>query len=107
MVRRNQANPRRNTQKYMQEIKNLQRSTKLLIRKAPFYRLVKEIAEEQFGRSFRWQSNALECLQEAAEAQLVALFEASNLCAIHAKRVTVMPKDMQLAGRLRNMNIES
>ena len=53
----------------------------------------------------RFQSAAIMALQEAAEAYLVTLFEDTLLCAIHAKRVTVMPKDMQLARRIRGENI--
>ena len=49
----------------------------------------------------RFQSHAVLALQEAAEAYLVGLFEDTNLCAIHAKRVTIMPKDIQLARRIR------
>ena len=49
----------------------------------------------------RWQSQAIQALQEAAEAFLVHLFEDANLCAIHAKRVTIMQKDIQLARRIR------
>jgi histone H3 len=49
----------------------------------------------------RFQSHAVLALQEAAEAYLVGLFEDTNLCAIHAKRVTIMPKDVQLATRIR------
>lgn len=49
----------------------------------------------------RFQSSALAALQEAAEAYLVSLFEDTNMAAIHAKRVTIMPKDMALARRLR------
>lgn len=51
--------------------------------------------------SLRWQSTAIQALQEAAEAYLVHLFEDSNLLAIHAKRVTIMQKDIQLARRIR------
>ena len=50
---------------------------------------------------YRWQAQAVLALQEAAEAHLIVLFEDSNLCAIHAKRVTIMPKDMMLARRIR------
>lgn len=50
---------------------------------------------------YRWQGSAILALQEAAEAHLVGLFEDCNLCAIHGKRVTIMPKDMQLARRIR------
>ena len=49
----------------------------------------------------RFQSQAVLALQEAAEAYMVGLFEDTNLCAIHAKRVTIMPKDIQLARRIR------
>ena len=105
-----------------------QKSTELLIRKLPFQRLVREIAQVWLGARFgtfwnsitarcrtarffssvqdfktdlRFQSNAVLALQEASEAYLVGLFEDTNLCAIHAKRVTIMPRDMQLARRIR------
>ncbi len=72
------------------------------MRKLPFARLVKEITTETFGiPDLRWQSQAIMCLQEAAEAFLVNLFEDTNLCCLHAKRVTIMPKDIFLARRLR------
>ncbi|CDY12740.1 BnaCnng17200D [Brassica napus] len=66
----------------------------------PFQRLVREIAQD-FKTDLRFQSSAVAALQEAAEAYLVGLFEDTNLCAIHAKRVTIMPKDIQLARRIR------
>jgi histone H3 len=84
----------------LREIRRYQKSTELLIRKLPFQRLVREIAQE-FKSDLRFQSSAVLALQEAAEAYLVSLFEDTNLCAIHAKRVTIMPKDMQLARRIR------
>lgn len=84
----------------LQEIRKYQKSTDLLIRKLPFQRLVREIAHD-FVADCRFQKDAILALQEAAEAYLVGLFEDSNLCAIHAKRVTIMPKDMKLARRLR------
>lgn len=84
----------------LREIRKYQKSTDLLIRKIPFQRLVREVAQD-FKTDLRFQSSAIMALQEAAEAYLVSLFEDSLLCAIHAKRVTVMPKDMQLARRLR------
>ena len=84
----------------LREIRRYQKSTDLLIRKLPFQRLVKEIACDM-KNDLRFQSTALLALQEAAEAYLVSLFEDTNLCAIHAKRVTIMPKDIQLARRLR------
>ncbi|KAH0725806.1 hypothetical protein KY284_001671 [Solanum tuberosum] len=82
------------------EIRKYQKSTELLIRKLPFQRLVREIAQD-FKTDLRFQSSAVAALQEAAEAYLVGLFEDTNLCAIHAKRVTIMPKDIQLARRIR------
>eukprot|EP01048_Picozoa_sp_COSAG05_P000479 COSAG05_NODE_13_length_36464_cov_294.169449_5_plen_169_part_00 len=72
----------------------------VLIRKLPFQRLVREISDT-FRSNFRFQSLALLAIQEACEAYLVGLFEDSNLCAIHAKRVTLMPRDVQLARRIR------
>jgi len=84
----------------LREIRRYQKSTELLIRKLPFQRLVREIAQE-FKADLRFQSTAIGALQEAAEAYLVSLFEDTNLCAIHAKRVTIMPKDIQLARRIR------
>ena len=84
----------------LREIRKFQKSTDLLIRKLPFQRLVREIAQE-FKSDLRFQGSAVLALQEAAEAYLVGLFEDTNLCAIHAKRVTIMPKDIQLARRIR------
>ena len=90
----------------LKQIRRYQKSTELLIRKLPFQRLVREIAaDEEVIRSplcgkLRFQSAAIMALQEASEAYLVGLFEDSNLCAIHAKRVTIMPKDIQLARRI-------
>ena len=84
----------------LREIRRYQKSTELLIRKLPFQRLVREIAQD-FKTDLRFQSSAISALQEASEAYLVGLFEDTNLCAIHAKRVTIMPKDIQLARRIR------
>ena len=84
----------------LREIRRYQKSTDLLIRKAPFQRLVREIAQE-FKTDLRFQSTAVLALQEAAESYLISLFEDTNLCALHAKRVTIMAKDMQLARRIR------
>jgi histone H3 len=72
----------------------------LLLRVVPFQRLVREIAQD-FKGDLRFQGSAVLALQESAEAYLVGLFEDTNLCAIHAKRVTIMPKDIQLARRIR------
>ena len=87
----------------LREIRRYQKSTELLIRKLPFQRLVREIAQDFLiqGEPLRFQSTAILALQEASEAYLVGLFEDTNLCAIHAKRVTIMPKDIQLARRIR------
>jgi len=84
----------------LREIRRYQKSTELLIRKLPFQRLVREVAAEHKA-DLRFQSSAVLALQEATESYMVGLFEDTNLCAIHAKRVTIMPKDMQLARRIR------
>ena len=88
----------------LREIRKYQRSTDLLIRKLPFQRLVREIAHD-INEHLRFKSAALLALQEAAEAYLVGLFEDSNIAAIHAKRVTIMPKDIQLARRIRGERV--
>ena len=85
----------------LREIRKYQRSTELLIRKVPFARLVREIADNVAPEPFRWTAGGLLALQEATEDFIVHLLEDCNLCAIHAKRVTIMPKDMQLARRIR------
>ncbi|XP_077741997.1 histone H3.1-like [Canis aureus] len=82
----------------LREIRRYQKSTELLIRKLPFQRLVREIAQD-FKTDLRFQSSAVMALQEACEAYLVGLFEDTNLCAIHAKRVTIMPNDIQVPYR--------
>ncbi|KAJ9150658.1 hypothetical protein NKR23_g3586 [Pleurostoma richardsiae] len=89
----------------LREIRRYQNSTDLLLLKLPFARLVREIAMTMRPRDeeMRWQSQAIQALQEAAEAFLVHLFEDTNLCAIHAKRVTIMQKDIQLARRIRGV----
>ncbi|CAM6127456.1 unnamed protein product [Calypogeia fissa] len=112
----------------LREIRKYQKGTDLLIReeatdravrqfcllirrkgkarsKHPFQRLVRELAQE-FKADLRFQSHAVLALQEAAETYLVAIFEDTNLCAIHAKRVTIMPKDMRLARRIRGERVE-
>ncbi|KII95099.1 hypothetical protein PLICRDRAFT_98259, partial [Plicaturopsis crispa FD-325 SS-3] len=93
----------------LREIRKYQKSTDLLLRRLPFSRVVREIAmdmqtdmvEYGEGSGLRWQSSAILALQEATEAFLVHLFEDANLCAIHAKRVTIMQRDLQLARRIR------
>lgn len=85
------------------EIRRYQKSTDLLLRKAPFSRLVREICMSFSRESLMWQAYALMALQEAAEAFLVRLFADANLCAIHAKRVTLFPRDLQLVRRIRGV----
>ena len=87
----------------LREIRRYQKSTELLLRKLPFQRLVREVASE-YKADLRFQASAIAALQEATEAYMVSMFEDTNLCAIHGKRVTVMPKDMQLALRIRGEN---
>ena len=87
----------------LREIRKYQKSSELLIRKSPFQRLVREIAND-YKTDLRFTSHSILCLQEAAEAYIVGLFEDANLCAIHSKRVTIMPKDIQLARRIRGEN---
>jgi histone H3 len=84
----------------LRQIRHYQKSTELLMRKLPFQRLVREIAQD-FKMDLRFQGNAITALQEASEAYIVSLFEDVNLMAIHAKRVTIMPKDLKLAHRIR------
>ncbi|XP_042365642.1 histone H3-like centromeric protein A isoform X2 [Plectropomus leopardus] len=90
--------------KALMEIRKFQKSTDLLLRKGPFSRLVREVCESFSRESLRWQVYALLALQEAAEAFLVMIFSDANLCAIHAKRVTVFPRDIQLARRIRGVD---
>ncbi|AGO10535.1 AaceriABR083Cp [[Ashbya] aceris (nom. inval.)] len=91
----------------LQEIRRYQRSTELLISRMPFARLVKEVTDQftTADQQMRWQSMAILALQEASEAYIVGLLEHTNLLALHAKRVTVMRKDMQLARRIRGQFI--
>ncbi|XP_041116099.1 histone H3-like centromeric protein A [Polyodon spathula] len=84
----------------LMEIRKYQKSTALLIRKAPFSRLVREIAQNQRA-DFLWRAEALAALQESAESFIVRLFEDAYLCTIHARRVTLFPRDIQLARRIR------
>lgn len=84
----------------LKEIRRYQKSTELLIRKQPFQRMVRSICQE-FKSDSRFQGSALASLQEAAEAFIIGLFEDANDCAIHGRRVTVMPRDIQLAMKIR------
>ena len=86
----------------LREIRKYQKSTELLIRKAPFKRLVKEITlQVNIGEEYRDQSVAVLALQEAAEHYIVKLFEDTQLLAIQGKRITIYTQDMQLARRIR------
>ena len=85
----------------LREIRRLQKSTENLIPRAPFQRLVRMISDTIGITHLKWQSVALAALHEATEAYLIGLFEDTNLCCIHAKRVTIMPRDIQLARRIR------
>lgn len=84
----------------LKEIRKYQKSCELVLPKAPFQRVVREISQT-FRSDFRWQTIAVAALQEATEAYLVSLFEDTQLCAIHAKRQTIMVKDMRLARKIR------
>lgn len=86
----------------LMEIRKYQKKTDLLIRRLPFQRVVREISDSMsIIEGCRWQSNAMSALREAAEAYLVTIFEHANICAIHAKRVTIMTQDLGLALRIR------
>lgn len=86
----------------LEEIKLYQQKTGLLIARLPFARVVREETERYVaGKDFRWQADALEALQEATEAYITSLFSDAYLCSLHAKRVTLMVRDIQLARRIR------
>ena len=89
----------------LREIRRYQKSNGLLMQTGPFERLVREVAQE-FKSELRFQPSAIKAMQHAAESQLVSLFGDANLCAIHAKRVTVEPKDMQIARRIRGEKVQ-
>ena len=84
----------------LREIKRYQKTTAMLLPRAPFQRLVRSICGT-IDSDLRFQAQALMALQESSEAYLVGIFEDANLCAIHANRVTIMKKDMDLARRIR------
>ena len=85
----------------LRQIRRYQKSTNLLIRKLPFSRFVREILLDDRIKDARIQVSAVLALQEATKAYHTGLFEDTNLCAIHGKRVTITPKDIQLACRIR------
>ena len=84
----------------LNEIRHYQKKVHLLIRKLPFQHLVREITQ-RFSPDLRFRSATITALQEASEAYLICLFEDTNLCAIHTKRMMIMPKDIQLARHIR------
>ena len=90
----------------LREIRRLQRTTESLIPRAPFRRLIREIMIAQ-NQELRMQLSAAEAVQEASETYLTSLLGDANLCAIHARRVTIMPKDIALARRLRGDRADS
>ena len=83
----------------LREIQKYQKGADLLIRRGPFQRLIREIVQKR-REGLKLQSSVVLALQEAGEAFLVGLMEQANLCTIHAKRVTIMPRDIQLACRI-------
>ena len=94
----------------LKEIRKYQKSTDLLLKKLPFQRLVREIAQKYSlydgtdGTALRFQSDALMALQEAAEAYLIELMADTNLCAISTNRKGIQRKDMKFAQHLRRDN---
>ena len=88
----------------LREIRKYQGGTELLIRRLPFSRLVRDIAVS-YRTDLRFQSNALSALHESAEAFLVQLFEDAQMCAIHAKRITIFPVDIMLARRINGYKL--
>ena len=84
----------------LREIRRFQKSSDLLVRKLPFQRLVREIAMD-FKTDLRFRKSGMLALQEASESYVVDLLEDTNLLAIHAKRVTIKPKDIQFCRRIR------
>lgn len=102
-ARRRVTKPRaKHCQRALEEIRHCQETTDQLIPKAVVWRLAGEITSQLKGADsgYRWKRSALDALQEAAEQYIVGVYENSNLCAIHDSRVTIMPKDMQLARQL-------
>ena len=94
----------------LREIRRYQKSTECLIKRSPFQKLIREISQEYRvcpdgpgtpSVQVRFQSTAIAALQEAAENFIIALFEDVNLLAVHAKRVTVMPRDIRLALQIK------
>ena len=88
----------------LKEIRKYQKSTELLIAKGPFQRIVREIARAD-AKEIRFSSQGLLALQEAAETYMTSVFEDAFLLTLHAKRQTLMPKDLQLARRIRGERV--
>ncbi len=86
--------------KMSRTIRDLQLSTDLILKKGPFQRIVRSVCNEMHGKDMRFQRNAIMMLQEAAEVYLIGKLEGANCCASHAKRVTTMPKDVELVNML-------
>lgn len=84
----------------LREIRKFQKSTDQLLPKMAFRRLTMEITQD-YRTDCRYQSAAITALQEACEAYLIGLIGDANLCALHSRRISIMPKDFQLARRLR------
>ena len=84
----------------LRQIRKFQKGTELLLRKAPFQRLLRETAQSQ-KEGLRWSASAVAAVQEATESYIISLLSDANLCALHTRRVTAMPRDLQLARRLR------
>lgn len=84
----------------LREIRKYQKCTELLCLKTPFRRLVREVIHE-INNALRLQEKAAVALQEGAEAYLADLFTDANLEALHAKRVTIQPKDIKIARTIR------
>lgn len=91
----------------LKEIRELQNSNRLVCRKLPFQRLVRHVGEDisnSLGyQTFRYSSKSLEALQALTEQFMVNLYEDSNMCTAHARRVTLMGKDINLAARIRGI----
>ena len=103
-IRDEKLEKQRKIQRGMQALKEIQKYPKgadLLIRRVPFQRLVREIVQKR-GEGLKLQSLAVLALKEAGEAFIVGLMEQANLCTIHAKQVTIMPRDIQLAHRIQD-----
>jgi histone H3 len=83
----------------LRTIRKLQKTTGTLIRRAPFYRMARCLAAVTM-EGYRFQTAALAVIQEATESYVIGILANANLAALHAKRVTVMPRDLHLARRL-------